>query len=243
MGKKLSKSIALAMVLMTAFVMLFATAAFAANETVPGTFSQGDSKITGNIDLTKTVRVTGKDVITAEGLVYRGTIIGKVEASDLFEDAYSKYIADIKGQSTKGAQWDHIVMCNKGTKFPTADLTVKFPSNFVVNKSDITVKENTVMTSSNTFDVKNNTCTFVFNLGNWNDYEGFFKLYESEKGTTGHAIEIEIPFEVKVTDTSVHNLGQVTTSGKCELYKKFLRVFDFNIVDVTATADALNIVR
>ena len=68
------------------------------------------------------------------------------------------------------------------------------------------------------------------------------KLYEKEKGTTGHEIKVNIPYSVEINDPSVSNLGNISSDGKCELYKKVL-FWEHKIVDITATKTSLNIIR
>lgn len=243
MKATMKKILAAVMVTATMFSMM-SVGVFAKNAIAPGTFEQGAMSIKGTVDLSNTVKIEGHEVTVSDETYFEGTLSGKVEASDLFEDAYNKYVADIKGRMTGLKQWDHLVMFDQGQKFPTAKLTVNFPTDFEVNKADISVKENTVMTSSNTVTqgATPNSFTITFNLGNWNDYEGFFKLYESEKGTVGHAIEVNIPFKVKVSDPSVTDLGQITAEGKCELYKKTWFI-ETKIVDITGVFSPLTVTR
>ncbi|RGK73646.1 hypothetical protein DXC94_03010 [Streptococcus anginosus] len=211
---------------------------------VPSTYSGSTNQIVGQIDLSGVTHNEGSEVQKDGKLYYEGTISGTVEASDLFEGAYNKYIADIKGQTTGGKQWDHLVMFDKGQNFPTARYTVHFPKDFVVNVNAINATENTAMISkiSKQFNEADNSVTFTFNLGNWNDYEEFFKLYEGEKGTTGHPISISIPYSVEIKDAGASTLGTISADGKCELfYKKWF--FETKIVDVTATKIDFNVSR
>lgn len=245
MKKIIKKSMGLIMVLLMMFgIFAGTTSVFAASNNVPSHYEQGSNLITGTIDLSKTVKAEGKEAIKEGKLYYEGTVSGSVEASDLFEGAYDKYIADIKGHSTGGKQWDRLVMFSQGQKFPNAKYTVYFPSNFKVNIDDITFSENTVTISKieKAYNKDNNSVTFTFDLGNWNDYEGFFKLYEKEKGTTGHEIKVNIPYSVEINDPSVSNLGNISSDGKCELYKKVL-FWEHKIVDITATKTSLNIIH
>lgn len=145
-----------------------------------------------------------------------------------------------------GKQIDHLVMFDKGQKFPTAQYTVTFPKNFKFNLDEITCLANTSMISGveKSYDKGINSVTFTFNLGNWNDYEGFFNMYEEEKkaGMTGHPISINIPYSVEVQDNSVKTLGDITAEGKCELfYKKF--IFHKQIVDIKTNKVVINIER
>ncbi|MDD7182126.1 hypothetical protein [Peptostreptococcus porci] len=231
-------------ILMVFGIFAGTTKVFAANDNVPSSYEQGSSLITGVIDLSRSVKSEGSEVTKDGKLYYEGIVSGSVEASDLFEGAYEKYIADIKGKSTGGKQWDHLVMFDKGQKFPTARFTVYLPNNFEVNSDEITFSENTVMVSKieKSYNPANNSVTFTFNLGNWNDYKGFFELYEKEKGETGHSITINIPYSVEIKDSSVSNLGTISSDGKCELYKKVL-FWEQKIVDITATKLNLDVIR
>lgn len=215
------------------------TNVFAANNNVPSTYDKVTDKIVGQVDLSNVTHNEGQEITKDGKLYYEGNIEGTVEASDLFEGAYEKYVADFKGKL-----YENLVMFDKGQKFPTAKYTVYFPKNFNVNLDDITFSENTAMVSKieKTYNQADNSVTFTFNLGTWNDYKGFFALYEKEKGTTGHEIKIKIPYSVEITDMSVNNLGSISADGKCELYyKKWF--FESKIVDVTATKINFDVVR
>ncbi|ADB14615.1 hypothetical protein HMPREF0424_0540 [Gardnerella vaginalis 409-05] len=230
------KTMGLLMATLVAFgVMAGTTQAFAAENNVPSEYVKGGKLITGTIDLSKTVNNVGKDVIKDGKLYYEGVASGVVEASDLFEGAYNKYIADIKGHTDGGNEWDHLVMFDKGQNFPTAKYTVTFSKNFKFNLDEITCSANTAMISGveKSYNEDTNSVTFTFKLGNWNDYKEFFELYEKEKGTTGHPISVSIPYSVEIKDSSVKNLGDIKAEGKCELYKKFV-FWEIKIVDITA---------
>lgn len=222
------------------------TNVFAANNNVPSTYESGTKKIIGQVDLSNVTHNEGQEITKDGKLYYEGNVGGSVEASDLFEGAYEKYIADIKGQSTNGKQWDHLVMYDKGKEFPSIKYTVTFPKNFVIKESDITATENTVTISKieKSYDKTNNSVTFRLYLGNWNDYEGFFKLVEKEINQTGHSININIPYSVEITDTATTNLGTISANGKCELYKYGGWLgYGANIVNITSKPISFDVAR
>ena len=75
---------------------------------------------------------------------------------------------------------------------------------------------------------------FTFYLGNWNDYEGFFKLVEKELNESEHNIEIDIPYTVQVKEDSPENLGTIFGKGECKLYKHGRFPRKAPIVSITA---------
>lgn len=116
----------------------------------------------------------------------------------------------------------------------------------MINKNDIVATENTATIGKieKNYDEENNTVTFKLLLGSWNDYKGFFELYEKEKGTTGHAITIKIPYSVEVNDASLKNLGTVSADGKCELYKYgSILGYGTKIVNVTSKPLSFDVMR
>ncbi|WP_421789249.1 hypothetical protein [Gardnerella sp. DNF01205] len=242
------KTMGLLMATLVAFgVMAGTTQAFAAGSNVTSEYDQqSENMIKGTITLTDVVKNAGKDVNKDGKVYYEGVVSGTVETSDLLEGAYQKYIKDFKGKKIGGKQIDHLVMFDKGQNFPTAKYTVTFPKNFKFNLDEITCSANTTMISGieKSYDKDTNSVTFTFSLGNWNDYEGFFKMYEEEKkaGMTGHPISINIPYSVEVQDNSVKNLGEITAEGKCELYKKAL-FWEFSIVDIKTNKVVINVER
>lgn len=137
-------------------------------------------------------------------------------------------------------------MFDKNKEFPSIKYTVAFPKNFKVNVDAITLTENTstIGKIEKSYDKNNNSVTFRFYLGSWNDYKGFFELYEKEKGTTGYQISLNIPYSVEINDESATTLGTITSNGKCELYK-YGGWFGYglNIVNVTSKPLSFNVVR
>ncbi|MCI6573732.1 MAG: hypothetical protein PT944_01410 [Actinomycetaceae bacterium] len=238
MSKKFAKLAGAISTLTLALVMVPATA-FAANSVVPSQFQTDKATIKGSIDLSNTTTRSGQEVTRDGQLYYDGTIGGTVEASDLFEGAYDKYVADFKGKVepfTKN-HYENLVMYSKEETFPVAEFTIDLPDNAIIDASEIVATENTATISKITTDVDQTAkkVTFTLYLGNWNDYKEFFQLYEKEKGTTGHAISINVPYSIAITNPAQTSLGTITADGKCELYKYgglFLR--KAKIVNVTA---------
>lgn len=249
MKKTIKKSMGLMMpLLMVLGVFAGTTNVFAAGSNVTSEYDQvAKDKIVGTITITDALQNAGKDVNKDGNLYYEGVVSGSVETSDLLEGAYQKYIADFKGKTvSRGRAFENLVMFDKGQKFPTAKYTVTFPKNFNVNLEKVSCFANTSMVSEikKSYDKGTNSVTFTFSLGNWNDYKGFFELYEKERkaGMTGHPISINLPYSVEVKDDSVKNLGQITAEGKCELfYKKF--IFQKQIVDIKTNKAIVNVVR
>jgi len=196
---------------------------FAANSNVPSTYNSGKKKIVGQVDLSNVTYNNGQEVEKNGKLFYEGYVGGTVEASDLFEGAYDKFVADFKGQKEPITRrpYENLVMFDKGEEFPSIKYTVKFPKNFVIDENAITVSESTetIGKIEKFYDKDSNSVTFRLFLGTWNDYKGFFELYDKEKGTTGHNISINIPYSVEIKDQATTDLGTISSNGKCELYK------------------------
>lgn len=245
MKKNIIKSLVLVVALLMVFSVLADTVlVFAASDTVPSTYTAGKRKIVGKVNLQKVSKNEGEIVQVSDKSIYQGSVSGSVEASDLFAGAYDKYVADFRGQTeffTK-KPYENLVMFDKGEEFPSIKYTVTFPSNFVVDQNKIVASENTATISriETTYDEKTNSVSFRLFLGNWNDYKGFFELYETEKGLEGHAITIRIPYSVEITDSNL-NLGTITATGTCELYK-YGGFFGYGmkIVDVSALPLSIN---
>ena len=199
--------------------------------TVRGEFTKRKKSIKGTVQLINVVN-QGYNSTTNEGFVG-----GEVSAKELFKDAYIKYVNDFEGQAEPitGKKYENLVMFDKGEKFPTITYSVKFPESVAVDVKGITATENTSTISKieKSFDEAKNTVTFKLYLGNWNDYKEFFELYKSEKDLSDHTININIPYSLKEGYTD--NLGSITASGFCKLYKYGgILGYGLNIVDVSA---------
>lgn len=168
--------------------------------------------------------------------IHHGTVEGNVEAADLFEGAYALYEKELKGKTFLGRAWENIVMFDEGGAFPTARYTVTFPKNVTVDTNNIYVKEESVAISSirSEFNEADNSVTIIMNLGNWNDYKGFFALVAQERGKSGHKITVKIPYSVD--EQTVLNDTDKTVIGKgyCYLYKTS-GIQPGKIVDINTT--------
>lgn len=233
-------SLALALVmLLTAIVGSVSVFAQGAG-TVHGEFTKGKKSIKGTVDLNKVVNHY-YDATKNEGFVG-----GEVSAKELFKDAHEKYLADFKGQldPIKKKPYENLVMYDKNKKFPSITYKIKFPATVSVDANNIKAEEttNTISKIETTFDERTNTVIFKMYLGNWNDYKGFFELYEREKDKPENKIMINIPFTVN--EAASGNIGIITADGYCKLYK-YGGIFGYglNIVDVTAEKLSFNITK
>ncbi len=243
-------SLALALVMMLTAIV-GSVSVFAGNKVQSG-YDQNGWRINGWVDLSNVVNnVRGKEFTDASGkTIYKGKIVGSAEATDLFEGAYNKYEKDYKGHVYWFGKAENFVMFNKGEKFPTVDLNVTFPNNFNIDYDHIELKSGTTLVSkieiedfANVKTEKRKTFKLRFYLGNWNDYKGFFAMYEAIKGQTGHKIEINIPYSVDVTGNSNNVLGTVKSEGVCALFKGGNKFSGTQLVDVELKKHEISIVR
>ena len=222
------------------------TPAFAANNIV-SKYSEKANKIIGEVDLSGASYNIGKEVKKGNKVFYEGNVGGSVEASDLFEGAYNKYVADFKNKKDWifGKRYENLVMFDYGQAFPSIRYTVTFPKNFVIDEKNITATENTATIGKieKSYNKATNSVTFRFFLGSWNDYKGFFSLYEKEKGTLGHLIKVNIPYSVDITNQTVAKLGTISAKGDCQLYK-YGGIFGYgaNIVNIKSSTE-FNVIR
>ena len=243
-------SLALALVMMLTAIV-GSVSVFAGNKVQSG-YDQNAWRINGWVDLSNVVNnVRGKEFTDASGkTIYKGKIVGSAEATDLFEGAYNKYEKDYKGHVYWFGKAENFVMFNKGEKFPTVDLNVTFPNNFNIDYDHIELKSGTTLVSkieiedfANVKTEKRKTFKLRFYLGNWNDYQGFFAMYEAIKGQTGHKIEINIPYSVDVTGNSNNVLGTVKSEGVCALFKGGNKFSGTQLVDVELKKHEISVVR
>lgn len=180
-------------------------------------------KIEGTVDLRKTIEIEPAVKVSEETpTIYTGKIKANVEAGDLFSGAYDVYKKEFKGQKDfRGRYWENIVMFNEGSEFPTAQYTLKFPSNFKIDEKAIISTENSEAISEITAKYKkeDNSVTITIKLGNWNDYKGFFELVEKELEKSGHEINVEIPYTINAEKIVGDELGVIEGKGNCYLYK------------------------
>ncbi|WP_071028040.1 hypothetical protein [Peptoniphilus raoultii] len=90
--------------------------------------------------------------------------------------------------------------------FPNATYTITFPEKIKVDTDKVVAKSNTSTVSKIEVDAQEHSVKFTFNLGSWNDYEGFFKLVESELDSTGKTIYISIPYTIE----GIHNPSDIS---------------------------------
>lgn len=178
--------------------------------------------ISGKVNLNNTITASPVEKVEGTDDIYQGNISSSVESADLFEGAYQLYEKEFKGKTDfLNRAWENIVMFNEGGNFPTAQYTIKFPSNFNIDKDAITATENTATISSieAKYNDTDNSVTITAKLGNWNDYKGFFGLVAGERNQTGHRIDVNIPYTVDASASTSDELGTVTGFGNCLLYK------------------------
>ena len=211
------------------------------NYSITTDFLGNSNGIVGTVDLNQTVSTDTPQLVEGTTDQYTGALHGSVEAADLFEGAYQTYETYFKGKTGLfNRPWENIVMFDDGGTFPTAQITIYFPSNFDVNEAGISVSENSAAISSihSDFNSGNNSVEVTINLGNWNDYKGFFALVASERYQTGHLINIDIPYTIDASSVTSNELGTITASGDCSLYKTS-GLFPGRIVYVTTTPMSL----
>lgn len=250
--KKTKKIMSLALALvMLLTVIVGSVSVFAANN-IESRYDQNGWRINGWVDLSNVVNnVKEKEFTDASGkTIYKGNIVGSAEATDLFEGAYNKYEQDYKGHVYWFGKAENFVMFNKGDKFPTVDLTVTFPNNFNIDYDNIELKSGTTLVSkieiedfANVKDEKRKTFKLRFYLGNWNDYQEFFAMYEKIKGETGHKIEISIPYSVDITNNNQDTLGNVSSEGVCALFKGGNKFSGTQLVYVELKKHEISIVK
>lgn len=178
--------------------------------------------ISGDIQLKNTISASPLEKVKDSENLYKGSVSGSVEAGDLFAGAYELYKNEFKGKAdVPGHAWENIVMFGEGGEFPTAQYTVKFPSNFKIDEKAITATENSSAISDikAKYVEKDNSVVITIQLGNWNDYKEFFKLVEGELNEAGHQINVNIPYTVDTTGITSSELGKIEGSGNCYLYK------------------------
>lgn len=243
-------SLALALVMLLT-VIVGSVSVFAANNIESG-YKEDGWKIDGWVNLSNVVNNFKENEFTNDDgkTIYKGKIVGSAEATDLFEGAYNKYEKDYKGHVYWFGKAENFVMFNKGDKFPTVDLNVTFPNNFNIDYDHIELKSGTTLVSkievedfANVKTEKRKTFKLRFYLGNWNDYKGFFAMYEAIKGQTGHKIEINIPYSVDVTGNTNNVLGTVKSEGICALFKGGNKFSGTQLVDVELKKHEISIVK
>lgn len=210
-------------------------------KSVYASYQDVNQRIFGTINLKDYVLEDGKVFDDNGRKIYRGTLGGEIEAHDLFEDALETFKRDFEGKTSIGFPAEHIVMYGADKGFPTCNYKIELPSNVVVDKSKIEVSEESgaiskIYVSPND---PENVVTVVIQLGNWNDYAGFFELVEKEINKPGHLIKVEVPFEIDASNANPgYTLATIKSKGDCKLYYNgrwsFLPKYKKPIVDIAA---------
>ncbi|KFJ04431.1 hypothetical protein [Bifidobacterium tsurumiense] len=202
----------------------------------------------GTVDLSGTIEPSQAQQVEGSSDTYAGVVTGTVEAADLFAGAYKMYTESMQKGVWGGAPVENLVMYSKANNkldFPYFTYTLKFPTGFKINADAITFSENTdtiSKISKSDIDTANNSVTFTFYLGNWNDYKGFFALVAKEAGQTGHRITVNVPYTVS-SDSASQSLGTVIGSGSCSLYKGGNWYNGAEIISVTASDVSIDVLK
>ena len=239
MDKKLKK---LSSIVLCTAILVVATlvGVFADEVSIPNLvkvdFSEKKYRMVGKAHLEDAISNSGNIVEENGQKIYKGEFGGEVESSDLFEEAFDAFNKNIKGKTLFGKKIENIVMFDAGGKYPTCKLVIKFPSEFNVSKDDVIVNENTEMINGyEVSETGDKEITIKFNLGNWDDYAGFFARFENEFGVPNHKISVKIPYSVNINDETSNVLGKIEASGECMLWKVGgFYLGDRNIVNVKA---------
>lgn len=221
--KSLSLSLALVMLLAVfASTSVFAQGGIEKKVTSDLTFTDAgtNSTVSGTLNLSNTISYEDLTLKAGTDNTYQGKVKGDVEAGDLFSDVYALYMKELYNKKTLIWYWRNLVMFGiTDSTFPSATYTVEFPENIFVDKENVKAITNTSTVSKIDVKAEEHSVEFTFYLGNWNDYEGFFKLVEKELNESGHNINIDIPYTVQVNEDSPENLGSISGKGECKLYK------------------------
>lgn len=176
------------------------------------------SRLTGTIDLSNNILKNKSQLKDGTTNTYVGTLEGSVEAGDLFAGAYDEY-TKLEKTNLFIWYWKNLVMFGKDENtFPNATYTIEFPKNDSLKITNVEVIENTNTISSVKKEVVANKVNFTFNLGNWNDYSGFFDLVKPELKEAGHTINIKIDYEITVPDNMTKEDGIIKCNGACDVY-------------------------
>ena len=216
-------------------------------KSVHASYQDVNKKIIGSINLKDYVTVSGSVVEENGKKIYKGTIGGEIESNDLFSDAFDTFNRQFKGKLYFGRPAENLVLFGKNKGFHTCSYKIHLPSNVSVDKSKILVSENSDAISKIYVDPKDSSdvVTIVMQLGNWNDYAGFFALVENEIGKSNHLIKVEIPFTIDVTNANPGDtLATITSKGECKLYYNGRLSFLYKapIVDINAEEISNNII-
>lgn len=239
MKKIIKKSLSLSLALVMLLAVFASTSVFAqggiekkVESKLDGTISFINSRILGTVNVSKTIGNSELELVSGD--TYKGEVSGSVEAGDLFDGAYKLYKEKFYSRRGISGYWRNIVMYGETRDtFPNATYTVKFPENVFVDKENVKAISNTSTVSKINVIAEDHSVKFTFNLGNWNDYEGFFNLVEKELDSPGHTIDIKIPYTVEVVNKE-DSIGNISGEGECKLYKFGTIVIKDPIVNISS---------
>lgn len=206
-------------------------------------FTASKNKIEGAVNIVKKGQLVYENHTEQVGdkWIYKGVIVAKITAADLFKSFYDKYTGGFNKATLFGRRIANLVMYSEKEKFPSMECTLTLPSTYKLGqiKTQTTTATVSSIAHSAVVEDKENakqSVTLTFNLGSWNDYVGFFKLYEQDEKNSEAYVKVEVPFEVEVAgENALPEDKMVTVVGKCALYKYGGIIFHGrNIVNITA---------
>lgn len=185
-------------------------------------FDESNFRIKGSMNFEYTKPADSSRVETKENNqhVYEGTLTARISAKDLFADAYKAYKDRFEKKPIPFTrnQVSGLVMFNKDKdQFPSLNYQVTFPEGYQIKSVTTNTTAQTV--SSIAQKTVGNTVHLTLNLGNWNDYQGFFKLYENDAKNSNSAVQVTIAYSKNLGDQSAAPTNDYAKgSGNCELY-------------------------
>lgn len=215
-------------------IALIPSTAVASDTTVPNSeslttikvvnskFDESNFRIKGSMNFQYTKPSNTSKVETKENNqhVYSGTLTARILAKDLFADAYKAYKTRFEKKTIpfSNNKVSGLVMFNQDeNQFPSLNYKIVLPNEYSIGS--VTAQTTSKTVSSITQSTVKNTVNLTFNLGNWNDYKGFFNLYEEDAKDDNAFIQVNIPY--------TKNLGKQSTepsddyakgSGSLDLY-------------------------
>lgn len=244
---KIKKSLSFILALIMLIGVVASTNVFAVEES--GTAHKVESKlkaekgwfkarITGTVNVSKTIR---NEKIECDDSTYNGDLVAEVKASDLFAGVYKIYQDEFENASILGRKWKNIVMYGKDeNSFPSATFTVTFPNGVNFKKADIEIINKSKSISSIVINDEKTDVTkveFTFNLGNWNDYGGFFDLVKEDMESLDDNIKISIPYTIDLKENKLEEIGNITGEGDCILSYFGKRPVKNPVVSIDVLAD------
>lgn len=224
MKKVIKKSLGLSLALVMLLAVFASTSVFAQGGIEKKVESDLHAEIKGlKSRLTGTVKldnVISNELQLMDGTTdtYVGKLTGSVEAGDLFAGAYEEY-SKLENAKLFFMYWKNLVMFGKDENtFPNATYTVEFPNNQSLEITNVEVNENTNTISSVKNEIVGNKVNFTFNLGNWNDYGGFFALVKPELEEAGHKINISIDYKITIPQDASEEDRIIKGDGACDVY-------------------------